>query len=125
MSDVTGREEIYVQRFGTAGSPWKVSAAGGNDPRWRGDGKELFYVAPGGRLHVVATTAGETFTAGKPQLLFTARMDESANRPYDVTADGKRFVVNLNKATADSPIVVVVGWADEIRRRLQGAGGTP
>jgi hypothetical protein len=52
-------------------------------------------------------------------------MDESANRQYDVTADGKRFLVNLSKATADSSIVVVVGWADEIRRRLQSAGGTP
>lgn len=125
VSDVTGREEIYVQRSGSGSSPWKVSADGGNDPRWRADGRELFYVAPGGRLHVVPTTTGETFTAGTAQLLFTVRMDESAYRQYDVTANGRRFVVNLSRTTADSPIVVVVGWAEEIQRRLQGVGGMP
>ncbi|MCM2257254.1 MAG: protein kinase [Vicinamibacteria bacterium] len=123
VSDETGREEIYVRRLDGAGSPWKVSSGGANDPRWRADGRELFFVAPGGRLHAVATTLGETFSAAPPQLLFTQRLDESGNRQYDVSPDGRRFVINVQKATEETPIVLVLGWADEIRQRLKAAGG--
>jgi Tol biopolymer transport system component len=118
VRDMTGREEVYVQRLGGAASPWKVSDNGGNDPRWRADGRELYYVAPGGRLNAVATTLGESFAAGPPKKLFTAALDESGTRQYDAAPDGSRFVMNLKRTPVDSPIVVVLGAGSEVRRKL-------
>jgi Tol biopolymer transport system component len=117
VSDVGGREDVYVAPISGKGNPWKVSIAGGNDPRWRPDGRELFYIAPGGRLQAVPITPGSTFTAGAPQTLFSARFDASGNRAYDVAKDGRRFLVNLSKASPASPIVVILGLNEEIRTR--------
>jgi len=123
VSDATGREEVFVQDLDGSGSPYKVSSDGGNDPHWRADGRELFYVSAGGRFHAVPTSLGETFTAGSPQFLFSVPIDEFSNRQYDVTPDGRRFVVTLRKTTVDSPIVVVTGIAEEIERLLARGGG--
>jgi Tol biopolymer transport system component len=117
VSDVGGREDVYVAPISGQGSPWKVSTGGGYDPRWRPDGGELFFIAPGGRLQAVETTLGSTFTAGAAQTLFSAHFDASANRAYDVAKDGRRFLVNLSKASPGSPIVVVLGLGEEIRTR--------
>lgn len=117
VSDVGGREDVYVAPVSGKGNPWKVSPAGGNDPRWRPDGRELFYLAPGGRLEAVATTTGETFTASAPQTLFSARFDASGNRAYDVVSDGRRFLVNISKSSPGSPIVVILGVGEEIKAR--------
>jgi dipeptidyl aminopeptidase/acylaminoacyl peptidase len=125
VSDATGREEVFVQDLDGSGSPYKVSSDGGNDPRWRADGRELFYVSAGGRFHAVPTTLGGTFTAGSPKFLFSVPIDEFSNRQYDVTPDGRRFVVTLRKTTVDSPIVVVIGIAGEVERFLAKGGGVP
>ena len=90
VSDVGGREDVYVAPISGQGNPWKVSTAGGNEPRWRPDGRELFYIAPGGRMQAVPITPGSTFTAGAAQTLFSARFDASGNRAYDVAKDGRR-----------------------------------
>lgn len=102
-----------------------MSSDGGNDPRWRADGRELFYLSAGGRFHAVPTTLGETFTAGPPKLLFSVPIDEFSNRQYDVSPDGRRFVVTLRKVTFDSPIVVIMGIGEEIKRLLAKGGGAP
>ncbi len=125
VSDVGGREDVYVVPASGTGNSWKVSIAGGNEPRWRPDGRELFYVAPGGRLQAVATTLGSTFTAGAPQALFSARFDASGNRAYDVARDGRRFIVNLSKASPGSPIVVILGLGEVIRTRSAGQSAAP
>jgi serine/threonine protein kinase/Tol biopolymer transport system component len=124
VSDVGGREDVYVAPASGQGSTWKVSTAGGNEPLWRSDGRELFYMAPGGRLQAVAVTLGSDFVAGPPQALFSGRFDSSGNRVYDVSSDGKRFLVNLNKSSPGSPIVVLLGLDEEIRARSarQSAG---
>jgi Tol biopolymer transport system component len=78
----SGRSEIYVVPFSPAANAdakpvagkWTVSTAGGTQPRWRGDGKELFYVAPDGKLMAVEIKANVTgFDRGAPQALFDLR----------------------------------------------------
>jgi eukaryotic-like serine/threonine-protein kinase len=78
-SHESGRVEVYVQPFPTppgGGSKTQVSRDGGNQPRWRGDGKELFYLSPGGKLMAVDVTEGPIFKAGScaPQKIRTPRI---------------------------------------------------
>jgi hypothetical protein len=116
-SDESGTEQIYVQPFPASGRKWTISSSGGWQPRWRADGKELFYVAPDRRMMVAAIRAGSSstdFEASVPQPLFpTAMLDISVRRHfnYDVTADGRRFLINTVPAGgASSTINVVVNW---------------
>ena len=93
VSDAGGEFEVYVQRFPEGGRRWQVSTQGGVQPRWRGDGKELFHVE-GDTLMAVAVTTGATFTVGAENRLFEAKgaFDGRGHR-YDVSADGRRFVL--------------------------------
>jgi hypothetical protein len=68
-------------------------------------------------MQAVPIAPGPTFTAGAQQTLFSARFDASGNRSYDVSADGRRFIVNLSKSSPGSPIVVILGLGEEIRTR--------
>ena len=96
----------------------QISIAGGKQPRWRGDGKELFFVGADGKMMAVTakTAAGAkpSLEAGAPQPLFEAHLAQ-AGAPiieYDVTADGKRFLLNTvagNSASAPT-LNVVVNW---------------
>ena len=97
-SDESGAGEIYVTSFpGTAGK-WQVSRGGGSEPRWRGDGKELFYIAPNGMLMSVAVNAQSEFATGTPISLFQihgrAPISSTDVFTYDVAKDGKRFLIN-------------------------------
>ncbi len=97
-SDESGNWEIYVTSFpGTAGK-WQVSRGGGGEPRWRGDGKEIFYIAPSGMLMAVPVSGETTFATGTPAPLFQihgrAPISSTDVFTYDVAKDGKRFLVN-------------------------------
>ncbi len=118
-SDRSGRREVYVRPFPPGEGEWTISIAGGEQPRWRGDGRELFFVAADEKMMVVqvnaATGATPTFEAGTPVGLFDAHMATSTAGTafeYDVTADGKRFVINTTgSAGAASPsLTVVTNW---------------
>jgi len=90
-----------------------VSRGGGTEPRWRGDGKEIYYIGPHGELTAVEVNAGETFSAGAPVKLFTfqARAGISSTDlfTYDVSKDGKRFIVNRYvKPDEIAPLIVVL-----------------
>jgi eukaryotic-like serine/threonine-protein kinase len=119
-SDETGRFEVYVQSFPVAGNKWQVSVDGGSDPKWRSDGRELFYVSPKHKLMSVTVGLGSTFEAGLPKELFEVPVpDVVASFPnsYVVTTDGRRFLVNtVVRDAPSSPISVVVNWAAELRR---------
>ena len=123
-SDETGRLEIYVQPFPGPGPKVQISTAGGIMPKWRGDGKELFYLA-GGALMSVEIKAGAQIEAGVPVLLFNAQVGQAhgivPGKDYDVSADGKRFLI-LKPKEGDSgaPITVVLNWFDELRRKVPG-----
>ena len=97
-SDESGNWEIYVTTFPGAAGKWQVSRGGGSEPRWRGDGKELFYLGPTGMLTAVPINAETTFSSGTPTPLFQfhgrAAISSTDVFSYDVTKDGKRFLVN-------------------------------
>jgi eukaryotic-like serine/threonine-protein kinase len=118
-SDESGKEEVYVRPFPPSAGVWRVSTGGGTQPRWPRDGKELFYVAPGGKLMAVEVTAGERFEAGTPRALFQMRLalDWDLNH-YSVTADGQRFLVTTPAGEAVSPtITVVLNWPAALEKR--------
>jgi Tol biopolymer transport system component len=125
-SDQSGRREVYVRPFPVADGQWTISVAGGEGPRWRGDGKELFFEAADGKMMAVTVKASggpkPTFDAGTPAALFDAHIVHPAidtNFEYDVTADGKRFLINaLSDPTAASspPLTVVVNWNVESKK---------
>jgi hypothetical protein len=128
-SDESGSFQIYVQPFPAApsggGSKFQVSTGGGLQPRWRGDGKELFYIAPDGKLMAVEVKTSPKFEAGIPKALFTHRVTRgpfslaSPGFRYAVSRDGKRFLVN-GLAQADdpdsAPIAVVVNWTAGVKK---------
>jgi hypothetical protein len=98
-----------------------VSAGGGASPRWRRDGRELFYVAPDRKLMAVPVSAGTLFEFGTPKPLFQLSGQDVAGyrTPYDVTADGQRFLVSLplDDTGAAPPITVVLNWNAGLKKR--------
>jgi eukaryotic-like serine/threonine-protein kinase len=118
-SDQSGRREVYVRPFPPADGQWTISGAGGEQPRWRGDGKELFYVAADGKMMAVPVKAvagpKPVFEAGAPVALFEAHIAPTVTNNivnYDVTMDGKRFLITTpSNSVASSPMLnVVVNW---------------
>src|SRR5262249_15111705 len=89
-SDESGKEEVFGQPIPATGEKWQISRSGGAKPKWRRDGKELFYLAADGRLRAVELKVGTEFQVGLPEPLFETGIIDSIMR-YAVTADGKRF----------------------------------
>jgi Tol biopolymer transport system component len=114
-STESGRDEIYVVPFPGPGDKVQVSTNGGNFPRWRRDGKEIFYLGSNSRMMAAAVDGtGPLFRVGADTALFETRHDRG-NWPYDVSADGQRFVVNtFAEASSSAPITVVVNWTADL-----------
>jgi eukaryotic-like serine/threonine-protein kinase len=97
-SNESGEWEIYVTTFPSAAGKWQVSRGGGTEPRWRGDGKEIYYIGPTETLMEVPVETGGTLSSGAPAPLFQIRgrapISSTDLFTYDVTKDGKRFIVN-------------------------------
>jgi Tol biopolymer transport system component len=97
-SDESGNWEIYVTSFPGAAGKWQVSRGGGTEPRWRGDGQEVFYIATNGMLMAVPVNGEGIFATGTPAPLFQiherAPISSTDVFTYDVAKDGKRFLVN-------------------------------
>jgi Tol biopolymer transport system component len=124
-SNESGRYEIYVQPFPTAvGSKTTISTAGGVSPRWRGDGKELYYISADSKMMAVEVSTSPTFKAGIPRPLFQAPIWGGGTfhnvTRYDVTADGKRFLINSVTAdiatSAPAPITIVLNWTALLKK---------
>jgi hypothetical protein len=118
-SDESSRYEVYVQSFPAGGGKRQVSTGGGNNPRWRRDGKELFYYSSDGKLMAVPVKSGDSFEAGAAVSLFEFRAGHSilALAPYAVTGDGQRFLVNaVVESQTAPPLTVVVNWTAEWKR---------
>jgi serine/threonine protein kinase len=111
-SDVSGRLEVYVQRFPEGGGKQQVSTGGGDIPRWRRDGRELFYHAGDGKVMVMPVRIGESFEAGAAVSLFEFRAGSGPGFvSYAATADGQRFLINAAVETEPkSPLTVVINW---------------
>ncbi|HEX8407345.1 MAG TPA: protein kinase [Thermoanaerobaculia bacterium] len=107
----SGRPEVYVTSFPQAQEKWQVSSSGGTVPVWRGDGKELFYVAGSSKVMAVPVDTTSTFNAGTPVELFSVPMKSIPPPFYDVAADGQRFLINKVPDDADhEPITLVTAW---------------
>jgi|KBSSwiS6_1023812.scaffolds.fasta_scaffold01567_2 Tol biopolymer transport system component len=117
VSNESGASEVYVAPLAGSGEKKRISTGGGVSPRWRRDGKELFYVAPEtNSLMAVRVTTGPTLTVGQPATLFATRRDTGPRRrlreiPYDVSADGQRFLFNSPPEQQPvAAITVVLNW---------------
>jgi hypothetical protein len=113
-SNESGRLEVYVERFPDRGERFKVSKDGGKHARWRGDGRELFYLTLAGDMMSVPVNMNATDMApiGEPTVLFSTRLRDD---DYDVTSDGQRFLVNqrLDPKSTKS-LVFVQNWPGRI-----------
>ena len=119
-SDETGDFEVYVQPFPATGEKWKVSAQGGGQPRWRRDGKEMFYRTGDGRMMAVSLKIAPGFAPGVPRMLFQSSADPlfpNFGIPYTLAADGQRFLVNaaMDDSRA-SPITIITNWTAGLKR---------
>jgi Tol biopolymer transport system component len=120
-SNASGKWEIYVTSFPDVRGKWQVSNTGGTQPRWRGDGKELFYLASDGKLMAVPVTVGEHFDSGTPVALFQTNVREqiagSELVSYDVTRDGQRFLINTQLEKAETkPMMVILNWRVDLEK---------
>ena len=106
----TGQSEVYVQEF-PVGEKWPISTSGGRQPRWRQDGKELYFVGlvPETRLYAVAVTPGPTFGTLQPLFDLHAEVLRIRNS-YIPSPDGQRFLVNMALDTTTPPIHVIRNW---------------
>jgi Tol biopolymer transport system component len=123
VSNESGDNEIYVQAFPPTGRGIRISTSGGLQPRWRRDGKELFYIAPGGSVMAAEVTLAPDFRNEPPRELFKAPITSGGPRAfgfhYDVTADGKQFLVITTpqeETGVSTPITVVLNWQAALRR---------
>ena len=124
-SDESGRSEIYIQPFPAppnGGSKTPISRDGGSQPRWRRDGKELFYSSPDGKLMAVDVTEGPIFKASAPRILFQVPVAQIGHNEggvqvlaWDVAPDGKRFLIDTATTSSES-VTVVLNWTTELNK---------
>ncbi len=124
-SDQSGRREVFAQPFPKATTKWQISTDGGRYVRWSSKGDEIFYFRDNGTLmSAPVRVEGDALVVGTLQPLFKADPIFSGHRgsnldmPYDVTADGQRFIVNERVAPTaqQSPISVVVNWTSLLKK---------
>ncbi len=120
-SNETGKWEIYVTSFPEPRGKWQVSTGGGEQPRWRGDGKELFYLSSDGKIIAAPVTAGANFDSGTPVALFQATPRQPVSSRdlfvYDVSRDGQRFLINTQVKQAETgPMSVVLNWSAKLNK---------
>lgn len=118
-SNDSGRVEIYIAPFPGPGPKRQLSAGGGAFPRWRGDGKEIFYLDPDGTL-VAAEVAskGDSIEVGTVRSLGIRVIDLGNNYLYDVSADGQRFLVTAApQQKFSAPLTLVYNWPLLLRKK--------
>ena len=118
-SNQTGVNEVYVSPFPGPGKAERVSPNGGQNPKWRADGQELFYTtATDAIMSVDVDSTGSTLVVGRPRQLFVAPFERQGQSWFDVAPDGQKFLVNLrgDRRAETSPITLVVNWLESVRR---------
>jgi hypothetical protein len=110
----TGRAEVYITSFPGKGARWQVSASGGTQPRWRRDGKELFFISGAGELMAAAIEAqGDQLEIRDVKPLFRVNLFTGPRlgaHGYDVSPDGKRFLANSAGEAGGARIAIVSNW---------------
>ena len=118
-SNETGRPEVFVMPFSSDAGKWQISTNGGAQPTWRRDGKEIFFWSSDNTLIAAPITLkpGEV-EVGNPQTLFRPYNyvgSVGVLSPYDVTADGQRFVLIMTPEQTPRPITLVTNWNTELK----------
>jgi eukaryotic-like serine/threonine-protein kinase len=117
-SSESGKYEVHVQTFPTSDRKWQISTAGGSEPRWRGDGRELYYLSEDRKLMAVSVDPGPSF--GVPEPLFQTRVLPGVNAQrtsYVPSRDGRRFLINTQTGDPPpNPITVVLNWAAGLKK---------
>lgn len=112
VSNETGNDEVYIRSFQEPGGRWQVTSEGGTRPRWRRDGRELYFISRSGLLSAVEVRPGQVPSLGAPMPIFS--MGQSID--YEVI-DGHRFIVTMPaQESARAPIMAVLHWSAELRR---------
>jgi eukaryotic-like serine/threonine-protein kinase len=113
-----GRSEVYVTKFPSGRGKWPVSRQGGIMPTWRRDGREIFYLSPDHHTLFAAEVIanGDDFQVTKVQSLFTTQAVAGVGYPYDVSADGNRFLFVTGVEETSSPLTLVVNWTAHLAR---------
>jgi eukaryotic-like serine/threonine-protein kinase len=123
-SDETGPLEVHIRSIVLAGRSQQISAGGGTRPRWRADGREIFYLAADGQLMAVDVALddeGRRVEVGTPTSLFATRLAYGTNTGmplpnYAVMPDGQRFLMNaLAPESETTPITVVLNWQARLK----------
>jgi hypothetical protein len=121
ISRESGREEVYVAPFPGPGGKWQVSSSGGRMPRWRRDGRELYFFAEDDTLMAAEVEASPNkFEVKNVHPLFRVNLAPEARErsgSFDVTADGTRFIINASGDEAQPPITLVLNWAAELKKK--------
>jgi Tol biopolymer transport system component len=117
VSDESGTNQVYIAPFPAAVGKWQVSRNGGTEPRWRGDGKEIFFLSPENKLMVVAVSAiGSNLQVGNAEPLFEIHPANPPGYHYDVTKSGQRFLVDSQKEGGLQPLSLIVHWTAALKK---------
>jgi serine/threonine protein kinase len=120
VSNDSGKDEVYVSPFPGPGARVQVSAGGGTQPRWRKDGRELFYLSPESKMMAAEVIAGaQDFRAGTVRSLFALNgLGAVPGYLYDVTSDGQKFLVIQDLLhSSTTPLTLVVNWDAELKKK--------
>jgi Tol biopolymer transport system component len=123
-SSESGLKEVYIRGFPPSSTRWQISNHGGMAPRWRGDGKELFYLSPDNKMmSVTVRTSADSIEWDKPRELFGGlnAIGTALTTPYDVSADGQRFLLSLLSVPYEGrggipPLTVVLNWQAALKK---------
>jgi Tol biopolymer transport system component len=119
-SNESGRFEVHVQTFPLSDRKWQISTNGGYEPRWRRDGRELYYLSEGRKLMAVPVSTTPAFEPGVPKALFQTRVPMGAHplrTNYVPARDGQRFLINTQSGEAPpTPITVVLNWTAGLKK---------
>jgi len=122
VSDETGASEVYVRPFPGPGARYLISASGGTEPHWAPDGRHLFY-RRGRQMIMARVTTGPTISVTGRDVLFEGNyLAGTSHQNYDVTPDGKGFL--MLQPDAEVEVVVVLNWLTELRARVRAASGS-
>ena len=121
-SNESGQSEIYVVPFPPAPNQnrWVVSRGGGVMPRWRRDGKELFFISPDWKMMAVDISTNPTFQSATPHALFDTDMVDTGIRTgpmsWDIAPDGKRFLIISENSAGTSSLNVILNWRPDLQK---------
>ena len=117
VSNESGNYEIYVQSFPRPAQAIRISSEGGMDPRWRQDGRELFFVSSDGRFMAADVKSDGSFSAGLPKPLFRFSGNvQTTRRSYWPGPDGQRFLVMKMSDESAAQIQVTVNWTEALKK---------